>query len=73
MCDIDIKTYPSGLILKFNSKNIFIPYKSIELVCMEKKDGGWSLFIKAAGEKYNLLCANDITEEFNNICIMYKG
>lgn len=77
MYDIDIKTYPSGVLIKILTKQLFFPYKSIELINMDKKetDKGlvWILFIKASGEKFNLVCNRDISADFIDICMHYKS
>jgi hypothetical protein len=76
MYDIDIKTYQSGVLIKILTKQLFFPYKSIELINMDKKetDKGpvWILFIKASGEKFNLSCNRDISGDFIDICMHYK-
>jgi hypothetical protein len=67
-----ITTYHSGILLTLSNKMIFIPYKSIQLIYIDKKDTGWLLFIKASDEKYNLMFKKDITNDFINICKLYQ-
>ena len=67
-----INTYHSGLLITILHKMIFIPYKSIELIYIDKKDTGWLLCVKASNQTYNLLFKRDITNDFINICKLYQ-
>jgi hypothetical protein len=70
--DTTLTTYHSGILISISHKMIFIPYKSIQLIYIDKKDTGWLLFIKASDEKYNLIFKKDITQDFINICKLYQ-